>query len=345
MLQVSSLKPGRSQNQELRRTETRRLIVSRISESRCRPPAYTLTVSKTSIFEKIVQKEDSHSQLLCNLLNRSRPFRGLIYRLLTGRKQGEDDFTAQPQVDLNEGGRPDVKIHFPEDPSEDFYVEVKTERACEPTWYQSGGYGAPDKLRFIVPVGWRPTRPVPQASRISFWNELVSLIEHNEELRDDPLFREYRLLIDRRFPSIHIRPEEMQMIERSDKDVIVSLARKMHRTVDALIEQFNGFVINAKRLKTEFDESEDEYGFEIRFGERRLLWVGMLSTEGQLLCAAYDLRWPQSRHHDGFLVAESRDVAGWEVLSLNDLVSDEQLDVVSAAVRRIQSALNEMLAG
>lgn len=312
---------------------------------RCGQPPYTFSMSEGSIFEGIVRIENTHSRLLCNLMNRSPSFRGLVFRRLTGNEPGEEDFTAQPQVDLDEGGRPDIKIHFPENSARDSYVEIKTERDCRPTRYQSGGYGDPDKLRFIVPAGWRHIYGVPQASKIIFWNEIVSLIEHEEELRNDPLFREYRLLIDRKFPSIRIRPEEMQMMEQCDKKVIVSLARELHRTIDALIEHFDGFVIHARKLKTEFDQSEDEYGFNIKSVDRKLLWVGMCTAEGQLLCAAYDLRWLQSRHFGGFLAAKSKDWEGWEVLSLNDLFSIEHCDVVSEAIKLLQPTLNEMLVG
>jgi hypothetical protein len=301
-------------------------------------------VDAISIFDGVVRHENEHSRLLCNLLNRSRAFRCLVYYFLADVELGEDDFVANPQVDFLEEGRPDIEICFRENPSKSFFVETKTERDCTLTPPQKAGYGSHDKLRYIVPAGWKHASHVQNVSGIRLWNKLVSLIEQDAELQDDPLFREYRLLIDRKFPSIRLRHEEVQLIERSENiAVLISLARKMHRAIDALYEHFNGSSIDANKLTIVFDKSsDDQYGFDIKAADRKLLWVGMWSGEGQWLCAAYDMEWPQSKHVEGFSKAKSEHE--YEVLPLSELFSNQRIDIVSEVVERLQPILKKMLA-
>jgi hypothetical protein len=210
------------------------------------------------------------------------------------------------------------------------------------------GYGG--NVIFLVPTGWRY---IGEVRRFRFWNALVPLIEIDKELMRDDVFRQYLLLIDPKFPSVRLTREEAQMVIEAPRKATVSLARKLHRTVDLLADHFRGLQFMGSVLETRIEPSIDEparlldeYGFLIHAGGKELLWIGMWGTEGLLLGAAYNAeRYPKDKRISGFSPAKSEDGSGWEVLELNDLLLNEQSDVVSKAIEHLQPILREMLAG
>ena len=138
-------------------------------------------------------------------------------------------------------------------------------------------------------------------------------------------------------------------MEEGDAKVHISIARKLHRTIDLLREHFEGLPFHAGAFRTIDDPSKqepfrslNEYGFLVSFQERDLLWVGMWAQEKLLLGAAYKTDPNRPSHCNGFSGAKSEEGKGWEVLILNDLFLKEGSDVVCEAITRLQPVLEKM---
>lgn len=300
------------------------------------PSAYTSAVPQSSIFDGIVEKEDDYSKLLCNLLNRSKRFRPVFIGFIDPSAIKHGDYEAIPHREHEEGGFPDIKICFADGTKH--LIEVKANRHCPTTYYQNRAYGEPNRLTFLVPTGYcNETAP---GSKRRFWNGLSSVIRNAEELKEDTLIQEFRMLINQKFPSIQIEPDDAKALGTCDKKALASLILALPRAVDALREHFDGVRFCGKELEVELDSEDDEYGFDIKVGNQRLLWVGVWKSEGLLLAAAYDQAWGLKTDLPEFLESRSE---GWKVFSLDGLVLGGAADIVSGAISQLEGILQRTI--
>jgi hypothetical protein len=294
---------------------------------------------QSSIFDGIVVKEDDYSKLLCNLLNRSPQFRTIFLDFIDRSALSHDDFKAIPHREHEEGGFPDIKICFEDDTKH--FIEVKANRSCPITSYQSRGYGDPKVVTFLVPTDWKHCGEIPAESSPKFWNDLNSFIRKAEELNVDPLIQEFKMLISQKFPSIKLAPDEAKILGTYDKKALASLILALPRAVDALQAHFEGVQICGQEIKVASDSDDYQYGFDIMAGNQRLLWVGTWRTEGLLLAAAYDSTWGLKANLPEF--SESRLEEGWKFFSLDGLILGGGDDIVSGTIGQLEGILQRII--
>jgi hypothetical protein len=127
-----------------------------------------------------------------------------------------------------------------------------------------------------------------------------------------------------------------------DKKALDSLVLALHRVVDALREHFDGVRVCGMELEVEPDSEDDEYGFDIKGGNQRLLWVGIWKSEGLFLAAAYELPWGLKADLPEFSESHSE---GWKVFSLDGRILDGATDIVSGAIRELEGVLQRIITG
>jgi hypothetical protein len=294
---------------------------------------------QSSIFDGIVEKEDDYSRLICNLLNRSPQFRPVFIGFIDPSAISHGDYEAIPHKEHEEGGVPDIKICFAD--GEKHFIEVKADRHCPTTYYQNRAYGEPNRLTFLVPTGYcNETAP---GSKRRFWNGLSSVIRNAEELNDDALIQEFRMLINQKFPSIQLEPDEAKALGTCDKKALAALVLVLPRVVVALREHFDGMRFCGKELEVVRDSEDDEEGFDIKAGNQGLLWVGVWRSEGLLLAGAYKLSWQLKADLPEFSPSRSEHGDGYKVFSLDGLVLGGAADIVSGAIRQLEGILQRII--
>jgi hypothetical protein len=250
---------------------------------------------------------------------------------------------AHAQFHAGEDGRPDINVCFKGDSSRDFYVEVKVSKDCPLTRLQSSEEGRGyrrlgKKVVFLIPSGWRHLNQIRVDDSYRSWSGLAHRLRIDDSLMEDAICREYSLLLDSQFPSIHIGLSEVQMLKITDKKAFVSIALRLHGIVDELAA--SQYRVRTVRLAVKAYATNSDYGFDVKVADRPLLWVGMWSDEELLLGASFKKDWHPGKNFEGFLSAQSN--SDWNVLSLNDLLCPDR-DVVSEATGRIQTILDAML--
>jgi hypothetical protein len=301
--------------------------------------AYTSSMPRSSIFDGIVSDENDYSKLLCNLLNRSEKFRAAFLVFIHPNATSHDDFKAVPHSEHEEGGIPDITIRFAS--GTEHFIEVKANSYCPTTYYQNRAYGEPNSLTFLVPVGY--CRETPPGVERRFWNDLSSVIRNSEELSNNQLIQEFRMLINQKFPCIQLEPDEARALGSCDKKALASLVLALPRVVDALQAHFDGMRVCGKELEADPDSEDDEYGFNIKVDNRPLLWVGIWRSEGLLLAAAYELGWQLEADLPEFSTSRSEYGDGYKVFSLDGLVLGGTADIVSGAVGQLESILQRII--
>lgn len=294
---------------------------------------------QNSIFDGIVSDENDYSKLLCNLLNRSEKFRSAFLGFIHSKAASRDDFKAVPHREHVEGGIPDIMIRFGN--GTEHFIEVKANRHCPTTFYQNRAYGEPNSLTFLVPVGY--CRETPAGVERRFWNDLSSVIRNSEELNNNQLIQEFRMLINQKFPSIQLVPDEAEALGTCDKKALASLVLALPRVVDALQAHFDGMRVCGKELEVDPDSEDDEYGFKIKVCDRPLLWVGIWKSEGLLLAAAYELGWKLEADLPEFSASRSEYGDGYKVFSLDGLVLGGTADIVSGAIGQLECILQRII--
>jgi len=244
-----------------------------------------------SIFHKLVTKENSYSQLLCNLMNRGDRFCGMILALFL---KEEAPFTGKIRVEGQKRlpkrhGQPDLVIETSE-----WYViiEVKTERHCARTKRQelgaTNGYlshlrGIEDGRRvaliFLVPQNWKFKKAVESDAKqkhgrqgvsiaIRTWGELIRILP--DEDRTNSILYHFRLLLEERFGSIKFEEEEVNALFNSE--IPIDTVLKLNAVLEGLRQKAG------KRTATDMAMDKDESGFYLRKGKRWLLFVGCWQT-------------------------------------------------------------------
>ena len=282
-------------------------------------------------------------------MERSKSFRSLVFRFLTGTDLPNGDIVIHTQRKRDDNSCPDVKISVQSSASDDLLVEVKVRIDCPLTKAQESGYGDPSKVVFLAPRGWKRIAGVPPGSEVKFWNylavELAGWLEKNDQLKMDPLYpllSEFQQLLDLEFPSIRLTTSEVQMIASARRKDVISVALKLPRIVDALSEHFDGLAVGDVTLTVESDRATNsEYGFTIKAEEKYLLWIGMWSEADVLLGAGYQNKpeWRASKPIEGF-----RQSCDYNIFDLDDILSDGGIDAVQSIIESLLPILEKRLA-
>lgn len=295
---------------------------------------------QSSIFDGIVKIEDDYSKLLSNLLNRLPQFRPVFLGFIDPSALSHGDFTAISHKEHEEGGVPDITIRFAD--GTEHFIEVKANRHCPTTYYQNRAYGDPNRLTFLLPTGY--CNETALGSKRRFWNGLSSVIRNTKKLNDDALIQEFRMLINQKFPSIQLEPDEAKALGTCDKKALAALVLALPRVVDALQAHFDGVRFCGKELEVVRDSADDEEGFDIKVGNQRLLWVGVWKSEGSLLAAAYELGWQLRADLPEFSASRSEYGDGFKVFSLDGLVLSGAADIVSGVIPKLEGILQRIIA-
>jgi hypothetical protein len=304
-----------------------------------------------SIFSEVVRDEIGHTALLCNLLRRSDIFLATFYRFITKRNLPDRKLTIHSQFCSDQDGRPDILLEFGEDRStlRNVVIEVKTRSSCSMTSVQSSmpgdrSYSNLGDVYYLVPEAWK-YRHEADAASTRYWEEFSVELDRNNDLIKDAIFREYKWLLNLEFPSIRFSKAERDLMYATHLGDFVTSARKLHQIVDSLAQQMNAMRINNQSFNQvftlQYEASDSEYGYNIKDKETDsyLLWFGMWSDHELLLGAGYRSKWLRSTRLSGFIPKEGE----WNLLSLNELVLNQEGLVVNLALTRLEATLQEII--
>jgi hypothetical protein len=276
--------------------------------------SYNLTMPRSSnIFHRLVANEDSHTELLCNLMQYSAFRRPLLLRILSERCAQQikyDDIDTQ--VVLPESGRPDIII---EGDTVYAVVEVKVDPGRGLTGNQPDAYfrylatkTCPDRwLVFLLPPGWsdgprlRESLARLEATQgdggvrtcIVNWHDVLDIIESNDLQAISPFFDQFHQLLEVRFrpkPIVFTRKEVFMLFS---KDVPVALS-KLDKLIDQIQEK------SSSTYKSDRKRSRglpgDEHGIYFKNDqETPVLWFGVWTdfwkAENIPLCFGVDDKW------------------------------------------------------
>jgi hypothetical protein len=296
-------------------------------------------VPERSIFSGVARTENSHTELLCNLLHYSENFRALFHNFLTGVAIPSDPPHITTQFVSPEDGRPDLVFDYKNAAMRNLIIEVKVRTSRATTPYQAAeaeasGYHKLGRVFFLVPRGW--DHVVIANARVLTWENLANQLSRSPEITQDTILREYLRHLDLEFPSIRFTEDEKVMLSLSRPHQVVETAIKLHRTVDSLAERFKeaGY-----RVESSGDASEYGYYIRSKTSSGMLLWFGMWSTYDLLLGAGYENAWHHSRQFEGFTqMANSR----WSVLSLNEVIMRDDDDLVGVVFDQLATIVKSM---
>ena len=213
-----------------------------------------------NIFYKLVNDENSTTELLCNLMSFASFRRALLARLLPGSSfidhiEHEDIDT---QITLDSGnGRPDVVID-----SDRIYsiLEIKTELDCTLTENQPDGYlshllVSDEKysekycekwLVFLVPKGWIYEYAVKDRfnqikadsthnlinTSILYWEDVLDIIEGTNLKELNPFFNDFHKMLVRWY-----RPKQISFTKREFDMILTKEIPEILEKLDELMEQ------------------------------------------------------------------------------------------------------------
>ena len=295
-------------------------------------------MSGRSVFSGVARNENSHTELLGNLLRYSLSFQSFFLQFVSGAEFPAGQAIISTQFQSEGDGRPDLVFDF-QGARKNVVVELRVRPSCASTHNQTAGPGEAGyrhlgDVYFLVPKHWVHRSSI--AGPVRTWEDLALSLSRASAMKDDLLLREYLKLLDLEFPSIRFSDEERTMLGTSGARLTVSAAIKLHRTVDSLAERFKEV-----GYRVEASADEGEYGFYIRAREtnRYLLWVGMWSSYDLLLGVGVESHWLSGQVLNGFIPTQD---SHWQVYSLNEIILAERSDVVETAFQSILSVLSEL---
>jgi hypothetical protein len=242
----------------------------------------------STIFDNLVTKENDHTQLLRNIMERDPKTAAAVLSHLICRDVSEVEaasleFRTQCSFSgVNGREIPDILV---EGSGFRCLIEAKVDPTLELTDGQKAGYQACLKgdgelhLAFLVPSDWKHTASgeqvqtlVPATVRVhtSYWQELIGkLDEISASLTDNVLIEAIRFW-KWRFQLEQMTTQERESLESWSAERY-SAVRKLEKT----ISQAKG-LFDARNFETELETSfTDSYGFYIKRAPKYLLWVGI----------------------------------------------------------------------
>jgi hypothetical protein len=242
-----------------------------------------------TIFESVVRKENDHTNLLRNVMERYPQVAASALSYLLGRIVSNADaasFLFRTQsLFLGLSGReiPDLLVE-----GNDFrcLIEAKIDPGLDLTPAQQGGYRAcfesvgEQHLCFLVPDKWQHPESVDRV-RVSLqnsgitvherrWRELVEKLTVTVESLGDPILIEIVSFWKWRFEIEDMSLKEKEFLNAWSSDHYVAF-RKLHKTIDQAKDLFA-----SRGYETELETSfTDSYGFYLKRGRSYLLWIGI----------------------------------------------------------------------
>jgi hypothetical protein len=259
-----------------------------------------------TIFESVVTKENDHTNLLRNIMERHPRAASAILSYLLGRSVSEVEaasleFRTQHSFSgVNGREIPDILV---EGHNFRCIIEAKVDPALDLTSGQRGGYqacltgGGERHLCFLVPNDWRHASSVEQVSallndsvsvHISHWRELVSKLEEISRPLTDEVLNEAIRFWKWSFKLEPMTPEEKQSLNTWSKEKY-SAIRKLGRTISQAKGLFDAR--DARSFDTELETSDiNSYAFYIKRGGSYLLWIGIWTKSSTPLSFGFDRR-------------------------------------------------------
>jgi hypothetical protein len=242
-----------------------------------------------TIFDSVVTKENDHTNLLRNLMDRDAKAAALVLSFLTQRYISETEAAKYSyrtqQAFAGPDGReiPDIVV---DGEGIRCLIEAKIDPELGLTPNQLDGYSRcflPDRenyLCFLVPIDWKHYQDAKEVEasleskniRVSLhhWPALISEID--QEPPDGPngeLLKEIVSFWKWRFEICPMDQNERDFIKTWSGEKYRAV-RKLEKTVDQAKKLFD-----ARRSKTELETDVTTYGFYIKRDSSYLLWVGI----------------------------------------------------------------------
>jgi hypothetical protein len=236
-----------------------------------------------------VTKENDHTNLLRNIMERSPNVASVILTYLLNRDVTEDEagsfeFSTQHSFSgLNGREIPDILVK-----GKGFrcLIEAKIDPALELTDGQKRGYPAcfigngEQHLSFLVPSEWKHAASIDQVRRLlsdktvsvctSYWRELIKNLEAVSKSLNDEVLNEAIRFWKWRFEPNPMTAQEREFLNTWSEEKY-SAIRKLEKTIDKAKGLFD-----ARDFKTEPERSDIRtYGFYIKRGGSYLLWIGI----------------------------------------------------------------------
>lgn len=247
--------------------------------------------SMSTVFDSLVKKENDHTNLLRDVMERRPRAASSALTYLLGRDVSEVeastfDFRTQYSF-LGPDGRaiPDILV---EGPGFRCVIEAKIDPELGLSDQQRNGYKGcfnplgEQHLSFLLPDGWKysrsiaPIRESLNRAGISVhernWGELIKKLGETSETIGDPILAEAVTFWKWRF--------EIQTMLSTERNLLnawhgeqYSAFRKLEKSIDQAKKLFDA---RDDDYETEAETSYAvSYGFYIKRGRRYLLWVGI----------------------------------------------------------------------
>jgi hypothetical protein len=255
-------------------------------------------------FDNIVTKENDHTALLQNLMERHAWIAAAVMTYLLERDVTEEvaaSFVVRSQsFHLSEAGRaiPDLLVRGP---GLHCLIEVKVDPWLELTTAQQGGYqscfpmtaGEENKLCFLVPNDWKHTAlghlvrealPESVKSGVFYWKSLISALEKASKTNSDPILDEVILFWKHRF--------EVEPMTDDERNVLKLWSGQMYSAVSKLEKSVSQAraLFEARDWRTELETDTSTFGFYLRRGPSYVLWVGIWTKAPAPLCMGVHAR-------------------------------------------------------
>jgi hypothetical protein len=257
----------------------------------------------STIFDSVVTKENDHTSLLRNIMQRDSKAASAILSHLLKRDVSEKEAalfefkTQHSFVGANGREIPDILV---QGPSLCCLIEAKIDPALDLTPAQKEGYRAcftadgERHLVFLVPEDWQYKKSATRVQAevgddvlvtTKTWQDLVAELEEFSKPLADEIFSEAIRFWKWRFEDKAMTPEEKQSLspwlgER------YSAIRKLERTISRAKKLFD-----ARGFDTEIETSDvDSYDFYIKRGGSYLLWVGIWKKSSTPLSYGFDTK-------------------------------------------------------
>jgi len=243
----------------------------------------------STVFDRIVTKENDHTHLLRNIMERHPKVAAAILRDSLNRDMSEAEansleFRAQFAFSGDEGREiPDILIQ-----GEDFrcLIEAKIDPWLDLTEAQKRGYQAclngsrEGLLVFLVPSNWKYRDSAKQVHfglsaedvrvRVLSWRDLIEIIEPVSRSLSDSVLAEAIKFWKLRFGMELLTAEERELLKSWPCEGY-RLFRKLELTVDETEKRLRKGGIEIES-ETTFPES---YGFYVKRAKSYLLYVGV----------------------------------------------------------------------
>jgi hypothetical protein len=247
-----------------------------------------------TIFESVVRRENDHTNLLRNVMERHPQVAASALSYLVGKNVSEADaksFEFRTQCSfLGPGGRevPDLLVEGQvEGQGFRCIIEAKIDPGLELTPAQQDGYKAcfesvgEQHLCFLVPDRWEYSESVGRvlkshkgvgiAVHESSWRELVEKLTDTVKSLGDPVLIEAISFWKWRFEVENMSSKEKEFLNSWSGEQYLAF-RKLQKTIDQARDLFDARGGYETELETSYTDS---YGFYLKRARKYLLWIGI----------------------------------------------------------------------